>query len=278
LGPVLDVLDDAMPRDNLLTSACLELFEFIKKENIKELVKHLVKNHRERLEKLRYMDTFRDLIIRYDQSEGYTANMEYFLEQEDDVARRPAHPNARMMEHISVDPNEEEYWNTSDDEEDQQAKAAERAAPANATPMTPSKPLVDYPSDEEADEKSDENVDPLANHTAVELKAQPEILKNGVAEDPQATATAVAPLERISEKRRREEEDEDEIGKLMHNKRRNSSSAGSTASVTASNVVRKKKSFSGNAGGGAPKKIAISLSPTVKAGSNGTNARSEDDS
>ena len=31
LGPILDLVLETMPRNNLLNSACLELFEFIKR-------------------------------------------------------------------------------------------------------------------------------------------------------------------------------------------------------------------------------------------------------
>jgi protein phosphatase 4 regulatory subunit 3 len=267
LGPVLEVLIQTMPRDNLLSSACLEFFEFIKKENIKDLVKHLVQNHRERLVTLSYMETFRDLILRYDQTQGYTANMDYFLDTEDEVGRRPTNANARLIEQLPVDPTDEEYWNTSDDEEDQQAKAAEKASTNGATPS--SKPLVDYPSDEEVDE----NADPEALATAEEAKEKISVISDSVL-TASRTSPVATPPERVSEKRRREEDEEDELGKLMQSKRRNSSSAGSNASAT-SGGLRKKKSFTGNSANAVPKKIAISISSTVKTGG-GT--RSDDDS
>jgi protein phosphatase 4 regulatory subunit 3 len=268
LGPVLEVLIGTMPRDNLLSSACLEFFEYIKKENVKELIKHLVENHRERLVALSYVDSFRDLVLRYDQTQGYTANMDYFLEPEEDVGRRQPHPNARLMEHIAVDPVEEEYWNTSDDEEDQQGKTAEKTPTTNGSTTPSSKPLVDYPSDEEVDE----NADPEVLPTSDDSKPQPK--PAGDAEGGASEANVLQPLatppERISEKRRREEDDEDELSKLMHNKRRNSSSASSNASATSGGIVRRKKSFTGGAGGGGatPKKIPITISSAVKSGGN----------
>lgn len=270
LGPILEVLVETMPRDNLLSSACLELFEFVKKENIKELVKHLVQNYRELLVSLSYVDTFRDLILRYDQTQGFT-NMEYFTEGADDeAARKVAHPNARLMEHIAIDPSEEEYWNTSDDEEEQQAKTAGRVAVTNGSTATP-KPLVDYPSDEEPDE----NVDPEVLPTSGEDKPSTG-KKNEIPAEPESVRPMSTPPERISEKRRREEDDDDELGKLMQNKRRNSSSANSNASATSGGPVRRKKSFSGTGGGGGAKKIAITISSAaVKTG--GT-ARSDEES
>ncbi|KAI6785207.1 uncharacterized protein J7T54_006849 [Emericellopsis cladophorae] len=251
--PVLQVVSKAISRDNLLSSASLEMFEFIKKENIKNLVKHLVENHREQLLNLSYLQTFRELLQRYDHTQGYTINMELFLETDDESGRRQA-PNSRMMEHITMDPAEEEYWNTSDpeDEDEGPERIGQKTLGSNG-PMTPTKPLVDYPSDEEGDENADPNA------------RQPGDLSPS-SESSDSSASAGGPPERIAEKRRREEDEEDEIDKLMQNKRRNStSSSGSSATVSAS-MGRRRKSFSPSSGNGAPKKIAISLSPTLKSG------------
>jgi protein phosphatase-4 regulatory subunit 3 len=207
LGPILEVLTKAISRDNLLSSASLELFEYIKKENIKDLVKHLVENHRERLLSLSYLSTFRDLVLRYDQTQGYTANMDYFLDTEHDVGRKPP-PGARMMEHIAVDPAEEEYWNSPDpDDEDDHSVRPAAKTPAGNGSSTPSRPLVDYPSDEEGDENADPNAEENRDDSSDD---------NTRGTEP--NLPSVAPPERLAEKRRREEDDEDELDKLMHNK------------------------------------------------------------
>ncbi|TWU72724.1 Platinum sensitivity protein [Metarhizium rileyi] len=255
LGPALEVLAETMPRDNLLSSASLDLFEFIRKENLKDLVRTLVANHRELMTSLSYLTTFKDMIERYDQTQGYTANMDYFLEDNDDMVRKP-HPNTRLMEHITVDPNEEEYWNTSDpedDDEEHRGDIRDKILPSNG-PLTPSKPLVDYPSDEESDENVNTEGDtaPKAQN-GCELSA----VKGG-----NSLPTVASPPERLSEKRRREEDEDDELGKLMHNKRRNSSSSESN-SATSSRMTPKRKSFGGSSGNG---KIAISLSTAVRTG------------
>lgn len=254
LGPALEVLAETMPRDNLLSSACLELFEFIKKENIRDLVKYLVVNHRDLLTSLSYMTTFREIVIRYDQTHGFTANMDYFLEGEEDMTRKPP-PNTRLMEHITVDPAEEEYWNTSDPEEDDdehRPDMRDKILPSNG-PLTPSKPLVDYPSDEESDENANPEGDTGAKTSSSEGSG---------ASEGSNLPTVAPPLERLSEKRRREEDDEDEMGKLMQNKRRNSSSSESNSS-TGSRMTPKRKSLGGGSGNG---KIAISLSTAVRTG------------
>ncbi|EQK97864.1 suppressor of Mek1 [Ophiocordyceps sinensis CO18] len=262
-GPILDVVIETLPRDNLLSSASLELFEHIKKENIKEVVKHLVANYRERLVRLSYLPTFRDIVLRYDQTQGYTANVDYLVEGEGQIAKKPPPPSTRLMEHISLDPAEEEYWNTSDPEDEDDEHHGEKASSTNGS-ATSSRPLVDYPSDED----SDENTNPEAE---TKVKDDEAGFGSGSGSDISADQEArsppvvLPPLERVSEKRRREEDEEDELGKLMHSKRRNSSSSESNASVTARSTARR-RSVTPNSGNGPPRKISISLSPTVKTG------------
>jgi protein phosphatase-4 regulatory subunit 3 len=263
LSPVLEVMYHSKDKDNLLSSACLELFEFIRKEDMKDFVKFLVVNHRDRLEELNYMSTFQETILRYDQTQGYTANMEFYLEADDEMARKPPQ-NARLMEHLAVDPNEEAYWNTSDPEdEDEQQRIPDDRSQAGSEASTSSKPLVDYTSDEEVEEN--------ANSISEQPATEETTMKQEDADD--QTAPSVQPPERIAEKRRREEEDDDEIGKMMQHKRRNSNTTpGPNAPVGAG---RRRKSFTAGSGNGTPKKIAISLSPALKSGGVG---RSDDES
>lgn len=263
LSPVLEVMFHSKDKDNLLSSACLELFEFVKKEDIKDFVKFLVVNHRDRLEELSYMPTFQEIILRYDQTQGYTANMDFYLEADDDMARKPPQ-NARLMEHLAVDPNEEAYWNTSDPEDDdEQPRISDDKSQTGSEGSSASKPLVDYASDEEVEDD--------VNATS-ESPLMDESRKTPEDTDDQA-APSVQPPERIAEKRRREEEDDDEIGKMMQHKRRNSNTTpGPSAQVGAG---RRRKSFTAGSGNGTPKKIAISLSPALKSGGVG---RSDDES
>ncbi|OHE95216.1 hypothetical protein CORC01_09477 [Colletotrichum orchidophilum] len=266
LEPLLNMVFQSMHRDNLLSSACVEFFVFVTgQEHRKEMNKFLVHHYRERLVDLSYMETFRNVLVLYDQTQGHTA--EFYTESEEDLARRTANPNQRMMEHISIDQAEEDYFNTSDDEDGPESRAFDKLQPTNGSAVfTPaSKPLVDYPSDEEVDENADPEVLPTSGEK-----------QDGAdgASDTSSESSSVAPPERLSEKRRREEDDDDELGKLMQNKRRNSSSAGSNASMTSS-MVRRKKNFADRSNTATPKKIAISISPSVKSG--GT-ARSDDES
>jgi protein phosphatase-4 regulatory subunit 3 len=49
---------------------------------MKELLKHIVQNHRDKLRSLAYMETFRQMIDRYDETQGFTQNPEALVETE----------------------------------------------------------------------------------------------------------------------------------------------------------------------------------------------------
>ncbi|XP_021526134.1 protein PPP4R3C [Aotus nancymaae] len=66
-GPVVNALIDNGTRYNLLNSAILELFEYIRVENIKSLVSHIVEKFYNTLESIRYVQTFKGLKINYEQ-------------------------------------------------------------------------------------------------------------------------------------------------------------------------------------------------------------------
>ncbi|KAJ5040454.1 uncharacterized protein L3040_006110 [Drepanopeziza brunnea f. sp. 'multigermtubi'] len=262
--PILDLVLETMPRDNLLNSACLEFFEHIKKENIKTIISHLVENYREKLVRITYVDTFSNYIMRFDQTQGFAPNAEAPLldTEEDTPPKRPEagrggrwHPGIK-----DLDDQEEEYYNTSDNEEDTAVKVSPSRPDSNgASPA--SKPLVDYNSDEENDMETDISAGILGSDENTPPTPQPKDDSNGLSTP--INSLVQSPPEKLSEKRRREEEDDDELSKLSHPKRRNSTS--SVASNTSS-VLRKKRSFSsspnGNAGGKG--KIAISISSAIK--------------
>jgi len=210
----------------------------------------------------------------------------YFMESEDEMGRRPTHVNGRMMERISVDPMEEEYWNTSDDEEEHQTKLAARRSlvPGPSPSPGPLSALVDYHSDEESDENGG---DVIMAQTDPEIKKEGKGGKSGKSEEPLTPNSAdtappslsSTPPERLSEKRRREEEDDDELGKMMQqNKRRNSTSAVQNSSGAAA-TPRKKKPFGASPNSspaGVKPPISIRLPPTVQS-SVGQGSAGQDD-
>ena len=270
LEPILNVVYETMPRDNLLNSVCLEFFEYIKRENVKPIILFLVENYREKLQEITYVDTFQNLILRYDQMQAFNPDMDTTLfgpEGDNTSNDVKTNGNQRWQGVRDLDAAEEAYFNTSDDEDEISTKTStQTTAPSinGASPLL--KSLVDYPDDDDdiMDAKAQsQDATPLGsgNEQATNNGKEshsPEI-KSQILHTP--------PPERVSEKRRREEDDdeEDELGKLSHTKRR-SSSFSSTSSANSStafpnNTLRRKKGFATNSKDSPTgnKKIEISL-------------------
>ncbi|KXJ95751.1 component of IIS longevity pathway SMK-1-domain-containing protein, partial [Microdochium bolleyi] len=58
IGAVLDLLESLLPRDSLLTSACLEFFDIFRKDDMKRTSRVMVDSYRPRIERLLFIDTF----------------------------------------------------------------------------------------------------------------------------------------------------------------------------------------------------------------------------
>lgn len=271
LEPILNTLLDTMPRNNLLNSACLDFFEYIRNHGVPIMVSHLVERYRDKIQDITYVDTFTALISRFDHaSQGYTSNMDAsFLDTEDEGPGGRTQPGGgrRWQGVRDLDAAEENYFNTSDDEDDiAGAKSPPGASVNGASPLA--KPLVDYASDEEADVADADLAGILPSQEAGSPPAPEKEAERKSASPP--------PLERLSEKRRREEDEDDELTKLasQQSKRRNSSSSvASVGSNGSTPMLRRKKSFNsprdGGGGGGGGKKISISLAPAIKSGGEG---------
>lgn len=268
--PILNLVVETMPHDNLLNSAALEFFEFIQKENIKPVISHLVDNYRSKLEQITYVEIFGNFILRYDQTEGFAPSLEpsYTDPEENPLTqKRPESGRGDRWDSgiKDLDAQEEEYFNTSDNEDDEEAPDKELSSQTSANGTSPaSKPLVDYTSDEENETMENMDTDLSAGIVVGDENAPPDTEKDSsTSRSPRPLLPAVrSPPEKVSEKRRREEEDGDEMSKLVQPKRRNSTNSNSSSK---SNGVSRKKSFNGNGGTG-PKKIAISLSSGIKTG------------
>lgn len=270
--PILDIVYETMPRDNLLNSACLELFESIKRENMKPFIIHLVENYRERLEQITYVDTFSTLILRYDQyRQGYNPDSDHPLySQGDDTSptRRRLIENPRWPGGKEMDPTEEAYFNTSDDEDEIPTR---RRSINGSSPLLRS--LVDYPDDDE-DILDTRAAPPEAlSPSPYAPRADPSSPSSMTSSPPSASLSSTptlptprTPPERLAEKRRREEdEEEDELGKLTITKRRTSSMSSIASSVTSNlsnSLLRRKKGLASAHSKSPPtsaKKIEISL-------------------
>ncbi|KAI9099921.1 component of IIS longevity pathway SMK-1-domain-containing protein [Phlyctochytrium arcticum] len=118
---ILEALLETRSKYNLLNSACLDLFEFVRKENLKTLLTHIVMNHRKQLEQVAYVDTMKSLILRYEQ------NIEPPPVDEDEMntgKQERDRPQARDGWH-KADESEEAYFNMSDDDEDESANSSD---------------------------------------------------------------------------------------------------------------------------------------------------------
>ncbi|KAB8067139.1 component of IIS longevity pathway SMK-1-domain-containing protein [Aspergillus leporis] len=285
-GLILDIVYETMPRDNLLNSACLELFEFIKRENIKPIVLHVVEKYGEKLKNISYVSTFQDLIIRYEQMQGYGAEADSTLYSQDEgTPARRAPPNGQRWQGArEMDAAEEEYFNTSDDEEEWQHDNGANATMATqmqngaASPVV--KPLVDYPDDDDDDDAMDTKPEGSEEQKQQQLLQQEDTPGSDAGPAAEAPSTPVSstvqtPPERLSEKRRREEEDDDELVKLSSGPKRRTSTSSNSESA---GLLRKRRSMSIGSlsatdkgatqsvlgtvtGSAAPKRIAINLSP-----------------
>ena len=152
--PVMKAFAANGSRYNLLNSAVLELVDFIRRENIKNLIAHLVEHHEPMFAEVDYVETFRLLKIRYEQgkqplgavppldAEGagapvlggilglmagggenqglgagsYMPRLPYARPEA--VAAQQAMYAARRRRDGSMDKSEEDYFNSEDDDDD----------------------------------------------------------------------------------------------------------------------------------------------------------------
>ncbi|KAL8697657.1 MAG: hypothetical protein Q9201_007018 [Fulgogasparrea decipioides] len=271
--PILNVVYSTMPRDNLLNSVCLELFEYVKRENIKSVILHVVENYREKLQVVEYVDTFQNLILRYDQMQGgYNPDVDttLFSQDHDGTSNKSNINGSQRWQGVKeMDATEEAYFNTSDDEDELASKKVPTKRPSmvNGAPGV-ARSLVDYPDDDE--ELMDAEAQVQERKGAERTNAQA-VGDNARSRIPVASTP---PPERLSEKRRREEDDEeDELGKLSTTKRRSSSisatSSGTSIGSASNNVLRRKKGFSSSSKEPAASGDKIKISLAGKVGGDG---------
>ncbi len=260
--PIINLLVETMPRDNLLNSACLEFFEFVGNNN-RAVTAHIIDTYRDRLYNITYVPTFRNIIQRYDHAQAYNANMEgSFMDTEEDTpGRSMPGRNGRWQGLREMDAAEEDYFNTSDDEEEMLDTPSKAIGVNGASPV---KPLVDYPSDDDTEAHDAKTADSTFSHTdgakddakdedkerATEVPTDAEVSSKEneaptTPTTPKTGLTVATPPERLSEKRRREEDDDDELLKLSQNKRRSSSASansstpvGKTITITTKRIVK----------------------------------------
>ncbi|KAI8885277.1 DUF625-domain-containing protein [Backusella circina FSU 941] len=141
--PTIRVLLDTNGRDCLLNSACLDILEFIKRENIKMLVSHLITQFGTVLDTITYIPTTRSLRLKYDQNSDYAASMN----KKTSSSPKPTEATIESSETKTDEGMEDDYFNTSDDEE----------IPEQSSTQQTVVPLVTYDDDEDDDDDTDSN-------------------------------------------------------------------------------------------------------------------------
>lgn len=267
--PILDILYETMPRDNLLNSACLDLFEFIKREHIKPLMEYLVNTYREKWQTITYVDTFTGMIQRWDQAhepattqeldDSFTSVETKLNETQPNRSAGSANGNKWGQGLAESDPEEEAYLNNSDDEED--------GLPGSGRPVlngnSPARPLVNYPEDEEDD--MDVLTTSVPSSSPHSLPSSAQTLETS----PNAKSNPSTPPERHSEKRRREEDEEDDLVTTLASSgsKRRASTSSNTSVHSVQRLRRKNSMSSAKDAGSGPKKISISI--PLKSGGEG---------
>uniref|UniRef100_A0A8C9G0S9 Protein phosphatase 4 regulatory subunit 3B n=1 Tax=Pavo cristatus TaxID=9049 RepID=A0A8C9G0S9_PAVCR len=126
--PVINALLDNGTRYNLLNSAVIELFEFIRVEDIKSLIAHIVENFYNALESIEYVQTFKGLKTKYEQEKDRQSQK---LNSVPSILRSNRfRRDARALE------EDEEMWFNEDEEEEGEAVVP---------PVEKSKPEDDFP-------------------------------------------------------------------------------------------------------------------------------------
>ncbi|KNA15844.1 hypothetical protein SOVF_094540 [Spinacia oleracea] len=151
LKPIVDAFVANGDRYNLLNSAALELFEYIRKDSVKPLLMYLVESFWSQLSKFENLTSIQSLKVKYEQS----------LES---VGTKPAVnvDSRKRVEDRALEKEEEDYFNEDSDEEDTASASMShnrrvQAHPVSSNGSAPSctplstKPggLVDYDDDED---------------------------------------------------------------------------------------------------------------------------------
>ncbi|XP_065168653.1 serine/threonine-protein phosphatase 4 regulatory subunit 3 isoform X2 [Atheta coriaria] len=157
-APVVDAFVRNNGRYNLLDSAIIEMFEFIKLEDIKTLCSHVVENYGKSLDDIGYVQTFKSLKSRYDQHQDKLKDRERnALEGVPSILRNSRYRrDQRQME------EEEEMWFNEDDDFDDN----ETIVPAGTTDILSKKIDTDLDSIGKIIEKKVENNGPKMNNNS----------------------------------------------------------------------------------------------------------------
>eukprot|EP00899_Mesostigma_viride_P016714 jgi/Mesvir1/25043/Mv16981-RA.2 len=113
-------------RYNLLNSVILELFDFIRKANLKSLIKHVWVTYGSQLEDIVYVDTFLQLKLRYDQMMDADGGADSLAGADTSTgANGVLSSKVTRRRDGSMDEDEENYFETNSDEEQGGARSTD---------------------------------------------------------------------------------------------------------------------------------------------------------
>ncbi|XP_028075348.1 serine/threonine-protein phosphatase 4 regulatory subunit 3B isoform X2 [Camellia sinensis] len=136
LKPIVEAFICNGNRYNLLNSAVLELFEYIRKENLKILLKYLVDSFWDQLVKFENLVAIHSLKVKYEQS----------LENSGPKSSIDVLEPRKRIDERALEKEEEDYFNEDSDEEDSASASMSRSPSAQAQPVLSNGSAVSCPS------------------------------------------------------------------------------------------------------------------------------------
>jgi protein phosphatase-4 regulatory subunit 3 len=164
LAPVFALLSQNMGRDNLITSAVVEMVEFVRAENIKSLTEYIVERFSDSFAGFTFVPTFRSIVSKHDQNKDYAESRERELVSpglgEVNADSRGAVGNisgsrlaAQNRRRLLEEDEDEAYFNGSDEDEVEAENPALDKGKSEEEPPPGPLPLVSYADDEEDEEE-----------------------------------------------------------------------------------------------------------------------------
>ncbi|CAA2939525.1 serine threonine- phosphatase 4 regulatory subunit 3 isoform X1 [Olea europaea subsp. europaea] len=132
--PIVDAFVANGDRYNLLNSAVLELFEFIRKENLKILLRYIVDSFWDQLVKLENLSSIQALKVKYEQS----------LESTGMRSTASLLDQRKRIDERALEREEEDYFNEDSDEENSASAASTNRV--QSQPVLANGSALNYPS------------------------------------------------------------------------------------------------------------------------------------
>jgi len=146
-SPVIKVFKLNGDRYNLLNSSVLELIDFVRRENIRNLIQHLVTQYESVFEEVYYVDTFRLLKLRYQQALNNAAPGSDFATTSQgyagrEIAGAQALAEQRLRRDSSMSKDEEDYFENDDEREPE--LTSEHVPHSSAIHSPPGPPILHF--------------------------------------------------------------------------------------------------------------------------------------